>query len=253
MAEVINDDRAVGRARAITENFLKQQFPLLPTESLRQAARKCGEIIDKDVQSEEDARGKTTLLSIPIELRNRIFALSLRASETQSTDQESVEDDLYYRNCGERTVVLYVAGSFKIRYYENFSPLDQAPYMTEPPLTQVCKELRSESLAVWYAINKFTLFCKAVPGRDLWYHPVMKQTHIWLLTIGREKAEKIRDLVFFFPKMRNADNWYSTEEVRRVIGADALGLAKTAVKVVNGKIYNQMVKEGKQLEDMALR
>lgn len=107
----------------------------------------------------------------------------------------------------------------------------------QPALTRVSREVRAETLPIYYKKNEFVAFSSyRGPGfGDL------EATRQYLSSIGSQNAGLIKHLTFLFPYAEHFVD-IDGEEVRRELHGEGMGLARAAVQLFEGGTFGNIPK-----------
>ncbi|KAF2159348.1 hypothetical protein M409DRAFT_30226 [Zasmidium cellare ATCC 36951] len=147
-------------------------------------------------QQHEHDNKNTTLLRLSAELRNKVFALALPADQIFTTCQNAHELMLNGKVQGSSIV------SDAESYQDNFS------------ITQVCRQIRAETLKVAYASNTFVL--------GIHEHARRNDAERWVESRPSEALESISKVIVH---SGSNDWWYGCQESNVVFDLES-GVAK---------------------------
>ena len=177
----------------------------------------------------------TSFLNLPAEIRNAVYETALKDQL-----QHDKQDD-YLRHTGERTVTLLNALS------RQFMSTFKLPCPTELALTRACRQIRRETLPMYYGINKFTLYSYETTFVWSQLQESIQAGRRWLTHIGQEKAKMVRKLWFVFPFMYGS-YCYTQEHIWRYGGFEHLGIQRSAIRVVDGDEWRAVRNDGEKLK-----
>lgn len=176
----------------------------------------------------------TPFLNLPAEIRNAVYETAL-----EDQLQHDKQDD-YLRHTGERTFTLL--NTLSRQFTSTFNP----PCPTEPALTRACRQIRRETLPMYYGTNKFTLYSYETTFVWSRLQESIKAGRRWLTHVGQEKAKMVRKLWFVFPFMYGS-YCYSQEHICKYGGFEHLGIPRSAIRVVDGDEWRAVRNDGEKL------
>lgn len=122
----------------------------------------------------EASHARANLMTLPAELRNRIYEFVLVAD-----DGIECPDGSHTIECAEPSEESSWKG------HEEYMPayFGTLTWCTQPPLTRVCRELRAETLTAYYGLNAFVVYVEGsddwsnLNGSEAWFSRLPAQTH----------------------------------------------------------------------------
>ena len=152
-----------------------------------------GPLTTARMETMEAAKGRISFLTLSPELRNRIYELAC----CPLRDGEGGE-----------------AHSTAIRIEPRESYELSAPFATQPALTKVSRQIRQETLPIYYGTNEFNLYLDetyrpakgpdGLPTRGASYVRYIKFSTVdrWVKAMGDANAKPIKHISVFSPSFR---------------------------------------------------
>ncbi|KAK4892304.1 hypothetical protein LTR27_009138 [Elasticomyces elasticus] len=203
------------KLEACINALLQKEFPYTHTSDINEAAafgalNTAAKIVSRKKSRKEGVR-PPKFLDLPPEIRDQIYACALKYRERRLKGRPN-----------EFTIQLDEAyGPLKRSY-----PKGQFHPVTQPSLTRVSRQLRTETLSMYYSINSFELRLDdaSVKVKKVEQMQALK----WLAAIGASNAQLIKDITIIYsydqiPKI----------EMSRLMKETALSTV-AAVAVVDG-------------------
>ncbi|KAK3113835.1 hypothetical protein LTR53_008473 [Teratosphaeriaceae sp. CCFEE 6253] len=153
-----------------------------------------GLVADKEEKIQDVDEDQNRLLSLPAELRNRIWRLLA----------------LFEPECDPLADHRITVALMRARFPEGSSPQECKPetfgtaFRYPPAVLRVCRQIRSEALPIYYGANEFygRLSLDDL-GTPLQNHGTYKQEiNSWLAKIGKQGAGRIKHLNIILPPRR---------------------------------------------------
>lgn len=142
----------------------------------------------------EASHARANLLSIPPEIRNRICMLVLvLGGPLTPSDGEKGPEGIRMIEVADSEIMEWRGSDYT--EYHNYGT---EAWLKQPPLTRVCKQLREETLPIYYGANTFLMHVwenesEKIKGRTQKLYS--QGTRPWLKSIGEENRGMINSVV----------------------------------------------------------
>ncbi|KAK3657580.1 hypothetical protein LTR56_002355 [Elasticomyces elasticus] len=169
------------RLEACINTMLREEYPFTHTSVINGVASETAEsVARKIIKRKKACKGGVRplqFMDLPSELRNRIHEYTVSYYNKRGSAASSVKDD-------EIVFAQYLKTCVAM----------------QPPITRVSRQLRSETLEMFYAMNRFVLYLEHRPVMDLVQGNF--QASKWLRAIGSVNATHIKHFTIRYnPRM----------------------------------------------------
>lgn len=176
----------------------------------------------------EATHSRISFMSLSLELREMVYDLVLISDETDENHFDPRNwpiAEAYIHNMYKRPVICLQQCETNVYEYTDYYGWKSA-WTKQPALTRVSREVRAETLPIFYKKNEFVAFSD-YPEKDS-----LAATQAFLRSIGNHNASLILHLTLLFPHAGTHE--IIGEEVRKELDGESLGLGRASVHLCKG-------------------